>query len=232
MRSIVSMLFMFLFGLSIFAQSKTPNTAWESKPFDQWDEADIKAILKDSPWSKGVDGYVTNSNEWGVTHNPGSASFRLQSALPIRLASLRKLQLAEKYDAMDDKHKEAFNKKYRNILECPRCEKFYIVAIGGANSPILQNGGSIERRAGSIYLTNEKGERRTLASFTPQTSQVSEALFYFPRNNAKGEPLLTPKNTTLTFNFITEDTDEIFLNIISRVEVKVQDIVIDGKVIF
>lgn len=225
-------LFIFLCGLSIFAQSKPWNTDWESKPVDQWNDADIRTILRNSPWSKVIEGVITGSNEIGVTHNPGAATFRLHSALPIRLASIRKLELAEKYDAMDEKHKAEFNKKYRNIMECPLCAKYYIIAIGGAESRTLQNGGSIKRRAASIYISNEKGERRTLASYTPQANQAGEALFYFPRNDDKGEPLLTSNNTTLTFNFITEDFDEIFLSIIGHIDVKVQDIVRDGKVIF
>jgi hypothetical protein len=222
---------LFLFAaLGIGAVPQTKPDSWESKPVDQWADKDVKAILLNSAWGRSLFGMCCSGQP--VTFEK-SATFRLHSALPMRLAAIRKLQLNQQYDSMDEKRKAEFDKKYRDVLECALCEKYYIVAFGGEDSLTLRSSGRIQRRSGSIYLSNEKGERRTLARFIPQKDQAGEALFYFPRNNDKGEPLLTPKNTTVTFNFVPDEPDdESFIRFISKIETKVQDLVREGKVIF
>ncbi|MBK8466926.1 MAG: hypothetical protein IPL32_13940 [Chloracidobacterium sp.] len=159
------------------------------------------------------------------------STFTLESALTVRLAKIRKLQLNEKYDAMNAKDKAAFNKKYKSSMECQLCEKFYIIAIGG-DSRTLRNQVTIQRRVKLIYLSNEKGERRTLGNFSPQTHSGTVALFFFPRKNEKGQPLLTTDNTKLTFNFPYEPDDEPLIRLIERVEIPLKDIVREKIVIF
>jgi len=204
---------------------------WEKKPVDQWTEADVKSILQNSPWSLHLEGRWGEPTFMGTIQQDPHAFVVLRSALPVRLALVRKRQLAEKYDSMDPKAKAAFNSKYRSLLECSHCEKFYIVAVAG-DSAILQNPAKVRRRADNIYLSNETGERRTLANYTPQTFSGSEALLFFPRNNEKGEPLLRPGNLTLTLNFKNEPGDDAVVRLIERVNVKVQDLVREQTVVF
>ena len=234
MKFAVVSLIILAFGYCVSAQTKDSNNGWESKPVDQWTDADVKGILQNSAWSWRLEGRNVDSvpmGGMGTIRSELYATFSLESALTVRLAAIRKRQLSEKYDAMNAKDKAAFNTKYKSRMECPLCAKFYIVAIGG-ESRTLKNQVTIQRRVKSIYLSNEKGERRILANFSPQNTPGSSALFFFPRKNEKGEPLLTADNTTLTFNFPYEPDDEPLMRLIERVEIKVKDIVRDKTVIF
>lgn len=216
----------FLFG-------QNPINAWESKPIDEWTERDIKVILSDSSWSRVLHGKKSDqiSTIGSFTHDV-YATFTLESSLVVRLAAIRRLQLVEKYDAMSAKDKAAFNSRNKPKLECSLCDKYYIIGIGG-DSTTLKNPVSVKRRMKSIYLSNEKGEKRFLEKYSPQTISGSIAMFYFPRNDEKGVPLLKIENTTLTFNFqYEESTDEPLIELIKRVEIKVKDIIREKRVVF
>ena len=223
-----------VFSFCVFAQDNAAKDTWETKPVDQWDETDVMSILKDSPWNQVLS---MKSTEASRVFNTlivleDGASFTLRSALTVRLAIIRKRQLAEKYDSMNAKDQTQFNAKYKSVLECPDCEKFYIVSVVG-DSRVLKNGGIVEFRKKNIYLSNEKGEKRFLGRYSPQVAPGSEALFYFPRNDEKGKPLLSKDDLTLTFNFWYDDQeDDPVIKLIEKVKVKVADIVRDGVVIF
>jgi hypothetical protein len=42
-----------------------------------------------------------------------------------------------------------------------------------------------------VQLANEKDEKRELVHFVAPKNQVDDAVFFFPRFNEKGEPLVT-----------------------------------------
>jgi hypothetical protein len=105
------------------------------------------------------------------------------------------------------------------------------VAIQG-DSRTLISAPTVQRRSSSIYLSNEKGEKRILAKYSPQTTTGSEALFFFPRNNDKGEPLLKPDNVSLIFNFKYESDDDDLVRMFERIEIKVREITRENTVIF
>lgn len=224
MRTAVLFIVILVAAVAAFGQAKRAVNDWESKPVEKWDLKDVGYLLDDSPWSRTVKGHV----QTGPVLVPGSIRFRLYSALNIRLALIRKLQLSEKFDLMDAKEKDAFNARYKAVLECPKCDEFYIIALKQEDSSILSNAMRVEGRSESIYLSNEKGEKRKLASFSPG----SEALFFFPRKNDKGEPLLTAENKMLVFNFRNEAGDDAIVQLFERVYINVREIVRDGKVIF
>jgi hypothetical protein len=232
----VAAIFVIVVGVGLgLAQGKNSANSWESKPVDQWTDSDLRDIFHRSAWSHPLESRMADKMAGEIVRtvddNRVDAYFSLESALTIRLAEVRKLQLAEKYDKMTAKEQAAFNEKHRGVLICPLCQDYYIVGIIGDNST-LKNRIEIQRRAQSIYLSNEKGERRILAKYTPQILPNSAALFFFPRLNEKGEPLLTSDNTTLTFNFKYEIGDAPFLSLIERVDTNVKDIVRDKTVIF
>ena len=216
--------------LTCLAQSGRSG-GWESKPVDQWDREDVAFILERSPWSHRIDERKVETSAIGALNTGGSVSFVLRSALILRYAIIRKRQLDEKYDSMSAKEKDEFNKKYASVLKCEECEKYYIVAIAGY-SRTLQNVPLVQARKERIFLSNEHGEKRMLAKYAPQKGNLGEALFFFPRYNEKGEPLLTPSNKTLTFHFAYELNDDDRVKSFERVETKVADIVRSDMVIF
>ena len=233
-RTLILFFVILAFGYSVLAQTKNAQNAWESKPIDQWDAADIKNILEKSVWGRVIEGENVISNPVFGVQMPRINTdiwFTLRSALTIRLAIIRKRQLAEKYDSMSPTAKAEFNKRNSSVLDCPACEKYYIVSVVG-DSTTLRNKDLINSKKALIYLSNEKGDRRELANFSPQATSGSEAAFYFLRNNEKGEPLLSPDNKTLTFRFNLNVDEELRLRFLQKVDIKVADLVRDGKVIF
>lgn len=218
-------------SVSIPAQTKPSGGDWENKPIDQWSEADVKFILGNSAWGRTLEGRFADQSRLGTIAQNGFARFSLRSALTIRLALIRNLQLTEKYDTMSPQNKAAFNAKYKAVLDCVLCEKFYIVAVTG-DSRILQSAMIINRRSDSIYLSNEKGLRRNLAKYSPQTTPGSESLFFFPRFDEAGKPLVDADNITVTFNLRPELGDDPIVRVLNRVDIKVEDIVRGKVVIF
>ena len=91
-----------------------------------------------------------------------------------------------------------------------------------------------------VYLSDEKGEKRTLANFVPEPEDGGEAIFYFPRNDASGKPLLGADSDKLIFNFtIRFNRDEdgyiapgAHVSMFDGMEFKARDLVRNGKVIF
>ncbi|HUR99266.1 MAG TPA: hypothetical protein VMZ26_14465 [Pyrinomonadaceae bacterium] len=215
-----------------FGQKAQPNTSWEEKPIDSWDAEDVKTILQNSAWSNILIGKPSHSSpQLGTVVYESRAVFTLRSSLIVRYAMVRSEQLKAKFDSMDTHGKVEFGKKFKPLLDCALCEKFYIVAVWG-DSDLLRQAGRVKNRAQNIYLSNEKGEKRELANFSPKNAPDSEALFFFSRFDANGKPLIGPENTTLTFNFKNESGDEPVINLLEHVQIKVRDIVREGQVIF
>ena len=221
-----------LFGATSTAQNTTTVDAWESKSVSDWNEDDVRKILQGSAWSRQVSGRPShNSQQLGTVVYESRLLFTLRSSLLVRLAIVRSEQLKAKFDSMDEKAKAEFNKRFKPILDCELCEKSYIVAVRG-DSQLLRQAARVKNRAANIYLSNDKGEKRELQSFTPQVIPGSEALFFFNRFDANGKPLLSPDDSVLTFNFKLEADDDSVIMLLERVNIKVRDIVRENQVIF
>ncbi len=221
-----------LFVGTMPGQKPAKTSSWENVPVSEWSEEDIKNILQNSPWSKRIVGKPSNTSpQLGTIVYESRIVFTLRSALIVRYAIIRAEQLKAKYDSMDPKVKADFVKRLKPVLDCSMCEKSYIISVTG-DSDLLRQAGRVKNRAPNIYLSNEKGERRELSGFSPQTTPGSEALFFFNRYDANGKPLLTPENEKLTFNFRFETGDDSVIGLLERVEIKVSDIVRENQIIF
>lgn len=205
-----------------FSQAK-----WESVPVDKWETKHVENILNDSAWVKTEK----------VQHSTGNASdgkmtarVRLRSALPIRLALLRKQQLEKGYDKMSEQEKGEFDKKNSALLGCPACRDYYVITIISKDS--LLDKDFVDKNKKLIYLENDRGERRELVNFLPQSGlDQSEQIFFFQRKDEKGELLLAPENKsfTLNLNFKVEDPKGFP---VKKVKFSVPEITRDGIVLF
>lgn len=249
MRFITIICLILLSTASIFAQKLRPGSDWETIPIDEWTSDHVKYILEKSAWAKviregraaaiGISGAPDSSLQVETVSLMNDTLVLLRSSLLIRYARFRQRQLLEKYDSMNTAAKEAFNLKNGNLIQCPACENYYIVSIAGLHAT-LRNKSLIMGQSQSVFLSNDKGEKRILANFTPQPEHGGEALFFFPRNNDKGEPLLRADSTKLVFNFtiplmIDEEgfrTSGPRISMFDRMEFNSKDMVRNGKVIF
>jgi hypothetical protein len=177
---------------------------WEKMPYWRWGKDEVKAVLEASPWSR-LDEQDTSIAPMMMGINSPKFSSRmlvlLRSALPVRQALLRERQLASKYDTLGAAERADFDVKNKALLDCPACAKHYVISI---KCPFADcyTGTFIEERKKFFYLVNDKGERRALAGVTQLPGNEGGAVFFFPRANDKGEPLLTPDSKELTFHFV------------------------------
>jgi hypothetical protein len=227
-------LFVLLVTVSVPAQKQVQGGDWEATPIDEWSADQVNYILTRSPWVKLITADTAISNP---LLGPGGLMFKsdtlvvLRSSALIKYALFRQRQLIEKYASMSADAKSAFNAKNKIVLECPACEKYYVVSITGA-SATLRDKNMVMSRSKLIFLSNDKGEKRFLANFSPQGDPGTEAMFFFPRNDEKGQPLISSTNEKVIFNFKVESPEDPRVRTFEKVEFKVNDLVRDGKVIF
>jgi hypothetical protein len=198
---------------------------WASKPFEQWTKSDAEAVLNNSKWTshqeirlrfdrdiQAAAGSANIVSSPGVEVDPDLPVdfiflLRLRSALPIRQALVRLRQL-DAHQKMSQKDQLSFDAQTKGMLECPACAANYVVTLSSksTNRPgadavyAVFKGGRLADLQRYIYIANENGNRRQLVHFVPPKAPGDEAVFFFPRLDDKGAPLLTVANRTLLVN--------------------------------
>jgi hypothetical protein len=216
---------------------------WQGKPYKQWTLKDAEELLADSPWAqtKVANGQVVDPGGFSPISGmnlPGDGiTLRLRSSLAIRLAMLRVRQLRANYDQMSDKKKAEFDEKNKPLVECPACAANYVVSLNpppGRDEGVATSFNSMSQEQVKHYVRfmNDSGETRELVHFEPSKVRGGESLFFFPRLNRNGEPLLTPATKKLVIIL-----DEKMLGVggssINRFEFDVSKMVADdGQVAF
>jgi hypothetical protein len=245
-------------GLMLMAGRAGLATAQEKAPdgsFQQWTKADVIKLLSDSAWAKTQTQRVTRrgqvrsiagQNEDVLGERRGQLSsaedaydynftMRLRSALPVRQAIVRLVQLDNNYDRMEKAQRKVFDAQTKELLECRECADYYVVSVGFASSNnsvtdlIYQwfSGQTLPSIKGYIYLANARGGRRDLARFIPPKSPGEEVFFLFPRLDEKGQPLFTPEDKKLLFRM-----SDIKANSVTNFTLDISKMVVNGKVEF
>lgn len=178
-----------------------------------------------------------NTASLGGAQAPVDFTFtlRLRSALPVRQALLRLKQIEANYDKMSAKNRAEFDATNKGLLECPACAQNYVLTLAASSKeepgadPVFTTfkGARLDDIKRYIFLADENGNRRQLIHFVPPKSPGDEAIFFFPRLDEKGEPLLTPKTKELIFN--VTDTQ---VNLVTNFRINVSDLLVNGAVEF
>jgi|SRR5215813_7975059 len=162
-------------------------------------------------------------------------TLRLRSALPIRQALVRLRSLETDVEKMNPQQLAAFDKQTKGLLECPGCVGNYVVTLSSKskNAPGADavfstfKGGRLLDLERYVFLGNERGEQRKLVHFVAPKVPGDEATFFFPRNNEKGEPLLTAETKQLLINLSDNNPTSI-----SNFKVAVSSLIVKGQVEF
>ncbi|HEX9629490.1 MAG TPA: hypothetical protein VF961_05685 [Pyrinomonadaceae bacterium] len=160
---------------------------------------------------------------------------RLRSALPVRQALVRLKALETDVNKMTDQQRAAYDTQIKGLLECPACGANYVVTLSsrsksnpGADAVFATfKGGRLADLQRYVYLANERGERRSLVHFVPPKAPGEEAVFFFPRTDEKGAPLLTLASKQLLINLTDNQA-----NSITNFKIDVTKLVLNGKVEF
>lgn len=238
------------------AQESAVNSSYQ-----QWTKVDVIKMLSDSPWARtqtqriqrrgqvrSIAGQTESDGSQGAPRMSGTGqltsaedaydytfTMRLRSALPVRQAIVRLVQLDSKYDEMKKAERAAFDAQTKELLECRECADYYVVSVGFASSNnsvtdlIYQwfSGQTLPGIKGYVYLANEGGGRRDLARFIPPKAPGDEVFFLFPRLDEKGQPLFTPEDKKLIFRM-----SDIKANSVTNFSLDISKLIVNGKVEF
>ena len=160
---------------------------------------------------------------------------RLRSALPVRQALVRLKAIETNVEKLTDQQRAAYDTQMKGLLECPACAANYVVTLSsksksnpGADAVFATfKGGRLADLQRYVYLANERGERRPLVHFVAPKAPGEEAVFFFPRTDEKGAPLLTLDNRELLINLVDNQA-----NSITNFKIDVMKLVLNGKIEF
>jgi hypothetical protein len=82
---------------------------WLTKDWTKWTAEDCAYVLNGSPWSLQM--YPSSVSDRPGEFNASYTLVQLRSALPVRQALLRALQVEKHYDKMDDQKKREFDQQ-------------------------------------------------------------------------------------------------------------------------
>ena len=162
-------------------------------------------------------------------------TLRLRSALPVRQALVRLKQLEADSKKLNQKDAETFDAQIKGLLECPACAGNYVVTLSSKsrNRPGADavygtfKGGRLSDLQRFVFIANDRGERRQLVHFVAPRAPGDEAIFFFPRLDQKGAPLLTPESKDLLINLSDKQ-----VNSVSNFKIDVSKLVVNGRVEF
>ncbi len=207
----------------------------DSKSFSEWKKGDVMKLLNDSPWAKqqtyayqiagkgsGVGGEKELFNQYTI---------RFFSALPVRHAYLRMMQMMNNYDSMGADQKLAFDQK---MSSSPLMVGFgdEIIVAGEFATNNRQHQMDADRRLKqvtasefkqSVYLISDRLGQIQIKGYFPPSPDGSGFKFVFPRT-VDGKPVIAPEDKEVTFRWWFDN--EIVLTF------KVKDMMYNGKVEF
>lgn len=194
---------------------------WVKKPYQNWSADETQRILEESPWATTLTlggirsvmstmGVPTGRSSEGEMETEPSISYTLQfrSALPIRQAQVRSMQLGSHYDKMTAEQKAAFDKSAERFLAVTFPDRVIVAVtfhtnVGDYESQLRNYWASqsLAKLSMSVFL-NTKRDRLSLMAYSfkddtfqftfPRPKQIDpdETIgveFVHPRTNAIGQ---------------------------------------------
>jgi hypothetical protein len=184
--------------LTVIASPKDKPLPWIAKDWTQWTSDDCAQVLSDSPW--------TQKNYEPI----GGRSYKettvlIRSALPIRQAFLRKLQLQKHYDKMNVQQKQAFDRQNAADFAGEAAENIVIVIenMGTGSLENMQGRPNIDSpdppRQVALQIADDRFVLPILTNKSSgETSGIHETMnhfqYVFPRL-VDGQPPFAPTGT-------------------------------------
>jgi hypothetical protein len=213
-RAMVALLILFA---SVSAPAKQKQPFWETKDWTQWSKYECRKILTISPWASTTYSYtITKRQSWPTqeycpseypyfpcTRDYNEVSWRnwnpitiqLRSALPVRLALLRLLQIESRFGRYPAKDRHSFELEVRNSLS-HNFEDFIVVNVS-SHSNIYFSGAPTE-----VLLQPPNRARLPFAKTMEHDNfQHSYGIdFLFPRF-VNGQPVVSDSDQALAISY-------------------------------
>jgi hypothetical protein len=176
------------------------------KPFDKWDRGEVAKIFSDSAWAQSQT--YTSVIEGGYQgQNEAQYKFvvRLFSALPIREAYVRMLQIMNRYDDMAPDKRKQFDSGANGLLTANLNDEIIVALAFSTNLPEATRDvqrfldtATTQTLNQQAFLFSPRAGRLDLKKYLPPGQEGIGARFIFPRS-LKGQPVLAPGDKELRF---------------------------------
>jgi hypothetical protein len=185
---------------------------WENKPYDTWSQKECNKLLTDSPWASDDLTLIAEGINQATTGDDGlqlTLKYQVQfrSALPVRQAVVRQMQLAQKYDTLAPEQKQQFDQSANTFLSADFSDVVVVYVTYQLNSQDKSR--QIDRHwqtqtmdllKNTVFLRNPRGEQVALAKFIAPQGAERSFQFIFPRE-IDGKPFITHEDKSLQLEF-------------------------------
>lgn len=185
--------------------TKEPKEAWSQKPFESWTQADTAQVLNDSPWVQ-IQTYSSESpgGNQGVNEANYLFTVRLFSAIPVRQAYVRMLEIMNNYDTLAPDRRQEFDSRVKGLLSVDVSDQVVVALAFKTNDAQAQR--DIKRFFDTsttatlnqnAFLYGPRG-RLDLREYVPPGQDGLGARLIFPRLQ-NGKPIFQPGDKELRF---------------------------------
>ena len=235
---------------------------WTKKQWQQWSENDCGKMLKDSPWSHTFtmskanvsadlhpDSHSTDplspppvagSAASGETKEEINYVVQMRSALPVRQAIVRQMEIKQKYDKFNADQKKQFDDRAAQFLTRPYEDVVIVDVAYDSNIQTFMRAlasywqGLAENYVPQdAHLILQSGTRVAPVRFLSQKGAAYEFELIFPRVQ-NGEPIIGANDKAVGLEFTHPDLSEIkdFPTQRVYVEFKTDKMALNGKVVY
>jgi hypothetical protein len=212
---------------------------WEKKDYKEWTPKECQKMVEDSPWAFKYEltGSSANAAE-GLPFIRYTA--KLRSALPIRQAEVRLMQIQNKYDSLSPEQKQSFDKQAEGYLSQDNFKDRIVIQFSYATNMRGTTELDLSRHwlsrttellSQSVYLVVAKGSRIPLLNYVPpQGGGQNSFTFVFPREH-EGRPVLAAQDKSLILEWVFPVVGGLGSGK-DILEFKVKKMLINGEVVY
>ena len=201
----VAAIFFLLFGAEVSLAQDSPK-----EPFEKWNRNQINQLINDSPWAHNQTLSTAMGSGSGVQGEKeifNKFTVRFFSALPIREAYVRMMQIVNKYDEMIPEQRAEFDTRFKRALNLDVRDRVIVALEFASNDPEairemkhfleISKAETLKQNA---YLISQHLGRVELREYFPPSSDGTGAKFVFPRS-VNGKQLIEPGDKEVRFEF-------------------------------
>ena len=157
---------------------------WEKKDYHEWSKHECRTLLTDSPWAR--------------TYWAGSPyHVQLRSALPIRQAIVRQMQLEQNYEGFSTEQRQDFDTRADDFLSRRLFTEMIVLRVTGGSYTNRFRAEPPEDFTHRVFLITSNNEKIPTLRYMMADDGFD---FVFPRQY-KGRPIVGPGSKFIRFEF-------------------------------
>ncbi len=189
---------------------------WEKKEYRQWSEKECGKILENSPWAKQLkltqvlvmpSATAEAASTTSVEQPFIKYTVQFRSALPVRQAVVRQMQIARKYDSLPPQQKQEFDKSAEAFLSADMAGAIVVNVRYETNSQPNElelarywQSQTTDLLKNTVYLILSRGDKVPVTRYAASQGGQHEFQFLFPRQ-VDGKPVVGPEDKSIKLEF-------------------------------